>query len=121
MCTSNGTSYPCPLGNRNFRHHTSATSVGGALTGKGGNLLIVDDPLKATDAHSETARSSARDWFQTTLSSRLDNPKHDAILNEPPKVSGLVCVPDRCSNLRVLLDGRLYLSVQQHSIGDHDD
>ena len=30
-----------------------ATSVGGTLTGRGGNLLIIDDPLKPQDAHSE--------------------------------------------------------------------
>ncbi|MCZ6772725.1 MAG: terminase, partial [Proteobacteria bacterium] len=66
---------------RTNRHgYRFATSVGGSLTGKGGNILIVDDPLKATDAHSETARASARDWFRTTLSSRLDNPKRDAIV-----------------------------------------
>ena len=57
-----------------------ATSVGGALTGKGGNILIVDDPLKAGESCSEAARASARDWFTTTLSTRLDNPKTDAIV-----------------------------------------
>ena len=31
-----------------------ATSTGGTLTGRGGNLIIIDDPLKATDAQSET-------------------------------------------------------------------
>ena len=35
---------------RGFRY---ATSVGGTLTGRGGNLLILDDPLNALDAHSE--------------------------------------------------------------------
>jgi hypothetical protein len=37
---------------RGFRY---ATSVGGTLTGRGGNLLIIDDPMKPQDAHSETA------------------------------------------------------------------
>ncbi len=32
-----------------------ATSVGGTLTGRGGNMLIIDDSLKADDANSETA------------------------------------------------------------------
>ena len=34
-----------------------ATSVGGTLTGRGGNLVIIDDPLKPQDAQ---LRSSAR-------------------------------------------------------------
>lgn len=57
-----------------------ATSVGGPLTGKGGNILIVDDPLKAGESCSEALRAAARDWFRTTLLSRLDNPKRDAIV-----------------------------------------
>jgi predicted phage terminase large subunit-like protein len=57
-----------------------ATSVGGVLTGKGGNTLIIDDPMKAADAFSESARQAKREWFQTTVLSRLDDPKHDAIV-----------------------------------------
>ena len=33
-----------------------ATSVGGTLTGRGGNFLIIDDPQKPEDAHSELKR-----------------------------------------------------------------
>src|SRR5947209_7204899 len=50
-----------------------ATSVGGTLTGRGGNLLIIDDPLKPQDAHSESARESLKQWYSNTLLSRLDN------------------------------------------------
>ena len=50
-----------------------ATSVGGTLTGRGGNLLIIDDPLKPQDAHSESARDSLKQWYANTLLSRLDN------------------------------------------------
>lgn len=57
-----------------------ATSIGGALTGKGGNIAIIDDPLKAGEAQSEASRKAARDWFQTTLPTRLDNPKTDSIV-----------------------------------------
>jgi hypothetical protein len=51
-----------------------ATSVGGKLTGRGGGVLIVDDPIKANDAGSEVARRGAIDWFHGTARSRLDNP-----------------------------------------------
>jgi len=57
-----------------------ATSVGGTLTGKGGDLILVDDPMKAADAHSETARRAVREWWQGTLSSRLDNPRPGAMI-----------------------------------------
>jgi hypothetical protein len=51
-----------------------ATSVGGTLTGRGGGVLIIDDPIKANDADSEVARRGAIDWFRGTALSRLDNP-----------------------------------------------
>ena len=62
---------------RGFRY---ATSVGGTLTGRGGNLLILDDPLNAQDAHSERARESLKQWYANTLLSRLDNKAEDAIV-----------------------------------------
>ena len=51
-----------------------ATSVGGTLTGRGGGVLIVDDPIKANDADSEVARRGAIGWFRNTALSRLDDP-----------------------------------------------
>ena len=57
-----------------------ATSVGGTLTGRGGNLVIIDDPLKPQEAQSEAARDSLRQWFTNTLLSRLDNKASDAII-----------------------------------------
>ena len=57
-----------------------ATSVGGTLTGRGGNLLIIDDPIKPDEAMSKTTRERARDWFNGTLYSRLDNKKDDTII-----------------------------------------
>jgi predicted phage terminase large subunit-like protein len=57
-----------------------ATSVGGPLTGKGGGVILIDDPLKAGDAYSEAARAKVIEWFTSTLLSRLDNPKTDKIV-----------------------------------------
>ena len=66
---------------RTTRHgYRIATSVGGPLTGKGGNFLILDDPLKAEESRSEATRESTRAWFRSTVSSRLDNPKKDAMV-----------------------------------------
>jgi hypothetical protein len=50
-----------------------ATSVGGSLTGRGGQLIIIDDPLKPDEAASETARRRAIDWYEKTVTSRLDH------------------------------------------------
>jgi hypothetical protein len=57
-----------------------ATSVGGALTGRGGDLIIIDDPMKPQDALSQTKRESANDWFDNTLLSRLDDKQTGAII-----------------------------------------
>jgi predicted phage terminase large subunit-like protein len=57
-----------------------ATSVGGTLTGRGGNLLIIDDPLKPQDAHSESAREALKQWYSNTLLSRLDHKTDGAII-----------------------------------------
>ena len=62
---------------RGFR---MATSVGGTLTGRGGDLIIIDDPLKPDDAWSETKRAAANQWFTNTLLSRLDDKRTGAII-----------------------------------------
>ncbi|MGB7404730.1 MAG: phage terminase large subunit [Pacificimonas sp.] len=57
-----------------------ATSVGGTLTGRGGNIIIIDDPLKPEDAMSETRRGAVNGWYSRTLLSRLNNKAKDAII-----------------------------------------
>jgi len=50
-----------------------ATSVGGVLTGRGADVILIDDPLKPTDAMSQSRRVAANDWFDSTLYSRLND------------------------------------------------
>jgi predicted phage terminase large subunit-like protein len=57
-----------------------ATSIGGGLTGRGCDVLIIDDPIKAGDANSEVARQSANDWLTNTAMSRLDYPSKGLII-----------------------------------------
>lgn len=57
-----------------------ATSVGGTLTGRGGDIIIIDDPVKPDDVLSETKRSAANQWFTNTLLSRLDDKRNSAIV-----------------------------------------
>ncbi len=57
-----------------------ATSVGGTLTGRGADLVIIDDPLNATEALSEPARKRVVEWYGGTLVSRLNNKETGAII-----------------------------------------
>src|SRR5215467_11074886 len=50
-----------------------ATSIEGTLTGLGGNLVIIDDPIKQEDAHSEAVRKRTIEWYRHTLLSRADD------------------------------------------------
>ena len=50
-----------------------ATSVGGVLTGRGADYIVIDDPLKPSDALSESRRVAANEWFDGTLYSRLND------------------------------------------------
>ena len=62
------------------RGYRYATSVGGTLTGRGGNLIIIDDPLKPEDAMSQVKREAVNCWYSRTLMSRLNNKAKDAII-----------------------------------------
>lgn len=62
---------------RGFRF---ATSVGGTVTGDGGNFLLVDDPLNPVQAASDTERKSANVWFDQTFSNRLRDKKNGVIV-----------------------------------------
>ena len=57
-----------------------STSVGGSLTGRGANYIIIDDPMKPADAQSKAERKRVYDWFDCTLYSRLDNKNDDVIV-----------------------------------------
>jgi len=48
-----------------------AAGVGGAITGRGADLLIIDDPHSEQDALSATALESAYDWYTSGPRQRL--------------------------------------------------
>jgi predicted phage terminase large subunit-like protein len=56
------------------------TSVGGTLTGRGGNLVIIDDPMKPSEAMSDSKRETVKQWYDGTLYSRLDNKETGVII-----------------------------------------
>src|SRR6266704_5295823 len=57
-----------------------ATSTGGVLTGRGADLILIDDPLKPEEALSETRRDATHDWYANTLYSRLNDKRRGAIV-----------------------------------------
>lgn len=57
-----------------------ATSVGGTLTGEGGDILIIDDPHNPQNVLSEKQRDKVLKWYDNTFSSRLNNKKNGAII-----------------------------------------
>jgi predicted phage terminase large subunit-like protein len=56
------------------------TSIGGALTGRGGGYIIIDDPIKPQDALSSAIRASTNQWYDNTLRSRLDNKSNGVVI-----------------------------------------
>ncbi len=57
-----------------------ATSIDGSVTGRGGDVIIIDDPLKPSDASSDIKREHVNEWFKNTLYSRLDDKQTGAII-----------------------------------------
>lgn len=57
-----------------------ATSVGSALTGEGGSIIVVDDPNAAQEAHSEATIAATIEWWDSALSTRLNDPKTGAFI-----------------------------------------
>lgn len=57
-----------------------ATSVGGTLTGRGGDFIIIDDPIKPEDTLSDKVRQSTNEWYKSTLLSRLDDKQRSVLI-----------------------------------------
>ena len=57
-----------------------AMSVDGALTGRGGDIIVIDDPIAALAALSQKSREHVQHWYFNTLLSRLDDKQNGAIV-----------------------------------------
>lgn len=57
-----------------------AASVGGTLTGEGGDILIIDDPHNPQQVLSNIYRNKTIEWFSNTFSTRLNDKKNGAII-----------------------------------------
>lgn len=58
----------------------STTSTGSTATGKGGNRVVIDDPLNPKQALSDVERENANTYFDQTLYTRLNDKAKDAIV-----------------------------------------
>ncbi|ASI47645.1 MAG: phage terminase large subunit [Anaplasma ovis] len=57
-----------------------ATSVGGTITGEGGNFLIVDDPMNPLQSESRTYRQKVCNWFNQSLLTRLNDRRNGVVV-----------------------------------------
>lgn len=57
-----------------YRGGVVAAGIGGGITGKGANLLVIDDPFKSReDAESESYRRKVMDWYRSVAYQRLED------------------------------------------------
>tara|TARA_R110000751_G_scaffold49027_3_gene109393 strand:+ start:523 stop:1962 length:1440 start_codon:yes stop_codon:yes gene_type:complete len=57
-----------------------ATSVDGALTGEGGDIIVIDDPHNVREAESSIVREGVLDWWDQAMQTRLNDPKTGAFI-----------------------------------------
>lgn len=51
----------------------SSMGVGGAITGKGADVFVIDDPIKGPEeAHSHTTREKQWEWYRSVAHTRLE-------------------------------------------------
>lgn len=56
------------------------TSIDARVTGRGGQLILVDDPNATNEAESEVKLETVTNWFDQTMTSRLNDRKTGAII-----------------------------------------
>jgi hypothetical protein len=57
-----------------------AMSVHGSITGRGADLIIVDDPCRPEEAVSDKTRTAVNEWFRSTLLSRRDDKRRSGLI-----------------------------------------
>jgi phage terminase large subunit-like protein len=57
-----------------------ATAVGSDITGFGADEIIIDDPVQPEDALSERVKQQLRDWINSSVYTRLNDPSKGALV-----------------------------------------
>jgi len=56
-----------------LNHNYGSVGIGGAITGRGADILIIDDPIKnREEAESKTIRDKHWNWYTSTAYTRLE-------------------------------------------------
>ena len=58
----------------NRKGYRLATSVGGANTGEGGDVIVADDPHNVKETESDVVRTTVVRWWNEVMSTRGNNP-----------------------------------------------
>lgn len=56
-----------------YNGYRLATSVDGATTGEGGDIIVIDDPHNVQEGESEADRKNVLTWWDEAMSTRLNN------------------------------------------------
>ncbi len=56
------------------------TSIGGRVTGEGGNIIVIDDPNAANEIESEATLLTTMDWWRVTMPTRPNDQEKSAIV-----------------------------------------
>jgi predicted phage terminase large subunit-like protein len=83
------------------------TSIDGSLTGRGGDIIIIDDPLKLSDAESDNKREHVNEIYRNTIQSRLDDNENGAIVIVMQRLR----IDDLCGTILKHPDGWTVLSL----------
>lgn len=62
----------------NHEGYRIAASVGGSITGEGGDFIVVDDPHNVAEVESDVVRNNAIVWWDEVMSTRLNDPETGA-------------------------------------------
>jgi len=62
------------------RGYRYAAGMNGAILGRGADLIVIDDPIKATDALSQAERRRVNETYDNTIFTRLNDKRVGAIV-----------------------------------------
>ena len=100
-----------------------ATSTGGTLTGEGADIIIIDDPLSASDIFSYKRRQKSYEWFRSCLLSRLNDTYNGKILLVMQRLhaedlTGLILKNDIENSWKILKISAIATMNHEIKIGD---
>lgn len=89
-----------------------AVSVGGPVTGRGADIIILDDCMKADDADSEASLTNVKNWYSRTLSQRINDKRAGVVVS----IQQRICEDD----LPALLADKGYACLKLPAIAEED-